>query len=111
MKRLLLFVALMSFSIAIFAQTHTLPEYFGKIDVVSTALVGTVSLILTEVFNWKAGTTKTNALIIALVIAAAISVVLVGFGVPTNFGFSDVFTAASILFALWRKLQGMVKKE
>lgn len=110
MKKKFLFFAFMLFALAIYAQSPTISEYFGKIDVVSTALVGVVSLVLTEVFNMKTGTTKTNALIVALVIAAAISVVLIGFGVPASFGFSDIFTAASVLFALWRKLQGVLKR-
>lgn len=94
--------------IATVAFGQSIGDYITKVDVLATLFYGATTVVLTEIANGFLLTKKTNALIVALVIAAGVAGALIAFGVP-NIGFTDVFTVASGLFAIYRKISATVR--
>ena len=103
MKKNLIILSAVCMPFIIFAQS--IGDYIAKVDTLANILAGVVTMVLTEVFTNYTGTTKTNALISALCIAAAIGGALILYGVP-SIGIGSIFTIASGLFAIYRKLSG-----
>jgi len=95
-------IALPLFAIAQTTEP-TWTDFFTQVDTLSTLLAGFIATVLTEVFNNYTITRKTNALIAAICVSVAVTAALALVGLPT-FGVTSVFTIASSMFAIYRKL-------
>lgn len=105
MKKNVFIIAAIALPLVAIAQTvePTWSDFFTQVDTLSTLLAGFVTTVLTEVFNNYTVTRKTNALIAAICVSVAVTAALGIVGLPT-FGVTSVFTIASSMFAIYRKL-------
>lgn len=106
MKKNVFILLAIALPIVVLAQENDSPtwsEFFTQVDTLSTLLAGFIATVLTEVFNNYTITRKTNALIAAICVSVAVTAALALVGLPT-FGVTSVFTIASSMFAIYRKL-------
>ena len=105
MKKQIIIAIAIALPLLLIAQTAepTWTDFFTQVDTLSTLLAGFVTTVLTEVFNNYTVTRKTNALIAAICVSVAVTAALGLVGLPT-FGVTSVFTIASSMFAIYRKL-------
>jgi hypothetical protein len=103
MKKHFATLALIAIPIILLAQTPNIGEVLSKVDTIATLLAGFATTVLTQVFTNYTGSSKTNALISAICIALAVAGALWLVGIPT-LGVTSIFTIASGLFAIYRKL-------
>lgn len=96
-------LALIAIPIILLAQTANIGEVLTKVETIATLLAGFATTVLTQVFTNFTATSKTNALISAICIAVAVAAALALVGIPT-LGVTSIFTIASGLFAIYRKL-------
>lgn len=107
MKRNILIAVAIAIPVLLIAQEVTTEptwkDFITQVDTLSTLLAGFVTTVLAEVFNNYTATRKTNALIAAICLSIAVTAALAIVGLPT-FGVGSVFTIASGMFAIYRKL-------
>ena len=107
MKRNILIAVAIVIPVLLIAQEVTTEptwkDFIMQVDTLSTLLAGFVTTVLAEVFNNYTLTRKTNALIAAICLSVAVTAALALVGLPT-FGVGSVFTIASGMFAIYRKL-------
>ena len=107
MKRNILIAVAIALPVLLIAQEvtsePTWKDFIMQVDTLSTLLAGFVTTVLAEVFNNYTLTRKTNALIAAICLSVAVTAALALVGLPT-FGVGSVFTIASGMFAIYRKL-------
>lgn len=107
MKRSIFIAVCIAVPVLVIAQAvskePTWGDFFTQVDTLSTLLAGFVTTVIAEVFNNYTLTKKTNALIAAICLSVAVTAALALIGIPT-FGVGSVFTIASGMFAIYRKL-------